>query len=296
MDLAEALREIGSRLAPAGIAEPRREARLLLAAATGLSPAELVAEPKRPLDEAAAGRLAELARRRESREPLSRILGRREFWSLSFALGPETLDPRPDSETLIEAALAWLGPRRGRAEGPTLKILDLGTGTGCLLLALLSELPRADGLGIDAQPGAVAVARANAETLGLGARARFRTGDWGRGIGQRFDIILCNPPYVPAAEIDQLEPEVARFDPWLALSGGSDGLDSYRALALQLPDLLAEEGRAFIELGFGQVAAATRLFEAGGLQAVDCRSDLAGIPRCLILGQQKRVGNPLATD
>jgi len=296
MDLAEALREIGSRLAPAGIAEPRREARLLLAAATGLSPAELVAEPKRPLDEAAAGRLAELARRRESREPLSRILGRREFWSLSFALGPETLDPRPDSETLIEAALAWRGPRRGRAEGPTLKILDLGTGTGCLLLALLSELPRAEGLGIDAQPGAVAVARANAETLGLGARARFRIGDWGQGIGQRFDIILCNPPYVPAAEIDRLEPEVARFDPWLALSGGSDGLDSYRALALQLPDLLAEEGRAFIELGFGQVAGATRLFEAGGLQAVDCRSDLAGIPRCLILGQQKRVGNPLATD
>ena len=296
MDLAEALRKIGSRLAPAGIAEPRREARLLLAAATGLSPAELVAEPKRPLDEAAAGRLAELARRRESREPLSRILGRREFWSLSFALGPETLDPRPDSETLIEAALAWRGPRRGRAEGPTLKILDLGTGTGCLLLALLSELPRAEGLGIDAQPGAVAVARANAETLGLGARARFRIGDWGQGIGQRFDVILCNPPYVPAAEIDRLEPEVARFDPWLALSGGNDGLDSYRALALQLPDLLAEEGRAFIELGFGQVAAATRLFEAGGLQAVDCRSDLAGIPRCLILGQQKRVGNPLATD
>jgi len=296
MDLAEALRKIGSRLAPAGIAEPRREARLLLAAATGLSPAELVAEPKRPLDEAAAGRLAELARRRESREPLSRILGRREFWSLSFALGPETLDPRPDSETLIEAALAWRGPRRGRAEGPTLKILDLGTGTGCLLLALLSELPRAEGLGIDAQPGAVAVARANAETLGLGARARFRIGDWGQGIGQRFDVILCNPPYVSAAEIDRLEPEVARFDPWLALSGGSDGLDSYRALALQLPDLLAEEGRAFIELGFGQVAAATRLFEAGGLQAVDCRSDLAGIPRCLILGQQKRVGNPLATD
>jgi len=160
MDLADALREIGSRLAPAGIADPRREARLLLAAATGLSQAQLVAEPKRPLDEAAAGRLAELARRRESREPLSRILGRREFWSLSFALGPDTLDPRPDSETLIEAALAWLGPSRGRAEGPMLKILDLGTGSGCLLLALLSELPLAQGLGIDAQPGAVAIARA----------------------------------------------------------------------------------------------------------------------------------------
>ena len=296
MDLAEALREIGGWLAPAGIAEPRREARLLLAAATGLSQAQLVAEPRRPLDEAAAERLAELARRRESREPLSRILGRREFWSLSFALGPETLDPRPDSETLIEAALAWLGPSRGRAEGTMLKILDLGTGTGCLLLALLSELPRAEGLGIDTQPGAVAIARANAEALGLGARARFRTGDWGRGIGERFDVIFCNPPYVPAVEIARLEPEVARFDPWLALSGGSDGLDSYRALALQLPDLLAGEGRAFIELGFGQAEAAARLFETGGLQAVDCQSDLAGIPRCLVLGQQKRVGNPLATD
>ena len=275
---------------------PAREARLLLAAATGLSQAQLVAEPKRPLNEAEAGRLAELAGRRESREPLSRILGRREFWSLSFALGPETLDPRPDSETLIEAALAWLGPSRGRAEGTMLKILDLGTGTGCLLLALLSELPRAEGLGIDTQPGAVAIARANAEALGLGARARFRTGDWGQGIGEQFDVILCNPPYVPAAEIARLEPEVARFDPWLALSGGSDGLDSYRALALQLPDLLAGEGRAFIELGFGQAAAAAGLFETGGLQAVDCRSDLAGIPRCLVLGQQKRVGNPLATD
>ena len=296
MDLAQALREIGGRLAPAGIAEPRREARLLLAAATGLSQAQLVAEPRRPLDEAEAGRLAELAGRRESREPLSRILGRREFWSLSFALGPETLDPRPDSETLIEAALAWLGPSRGRAEGTMLKILDLGTGTGCLLLALLSELPRAEGLGIDTQPGAVAIARANAEALGLGARARFRTGDWGQGIGEQFDVILCNPPYVPAAEIARLEPEVARFDPWLALSGGSDGLDSYRALALQLPDLLAGEGRAFIELGFGQAAAVAGLFETGGLQAVDCRSDLAGIPRCLVLGQQKRVGNPLATD
>jgi len=296
MDLAQALREIGARLAPAGIAEPRREARLLLAAATGLSQAQLLAEPKRPLNEAEAGRLAELAGRRESREPLSRILGRREFWSLSFALGPETLDPRPDSETLIEVALAWLGPSRGRAEGTMLKILDLGTGTGCLLLALLSELPGAEGLGIDTQPGAVAIARANAEALGLGARARFRTGDWGQGIDERFDVILCNPPYVPAAEIARLEPEVARFDPWLALSGGSDGLDSYRALAVQLPGLLAGDGRAFIELGFGQAAAVAGLFEAAGLQAEDCRSDLAGIPRCLVLGQQKRVGNPLATD
>jgi len=173
---------------------------------------------------------------------------------------------------------------------------SLKSTTSPFAAALLSELPGAEGLGIDTQPGAVAIARANAEALGLGAPARFRTGDWGQGIDERFDVILCNPPYVPAAEIARLEPEVARFDPWLALSGGSDGLDSYRALAVQLPGLLAGDGRAFIELGFGQAAAVAGLFEAAGLQAEDCRSDLAGIPRCLVLGQQKRVGNPLATD
>jgi release factor glutamine methyltransferase len=279
--LAEAQREVGGRLAPAGIPEPRREARLLVAAATGLSAAALIADPGRPLSESEAGRLAEFARRRAAREPLSRILGWREFWSLRFALGPETLDPRPDSETLIEAALDWVGSKRAEA----LTIIDLGTGTGCLLLALLSELPAAAGLGIDASTGAVAVAKANAEALGLAARARFRTGTWGAGIGERFDIVLCNPPYVPAGEIAGLEPEVARFDPWLALSGGVDGLECYRALARQLPGLLAAGGRAFIELGLGQAAPAGALFEAGGLQVLACRSDFGDIPRCLVLGQ-----------
>jgi release factor glutamine methyltransferase len=290
--LAEAQREVGGRLAPAGIPEPRREARLLVAAATGLSAAALIADPERLLSDSEAGRLADFARRRAAREPLSRILGWREFWSLRFALGPETLDPRPDSETLIEAALEWVGSRRGDA----LKILDLGTGTGCLLLALLSELPAAQGLGIDAGAGTVAVAAANAGALGLAARACFRTGVWSEGIDERFDIVLCNPPYVPAGEIAWLEPEVARFDPWLALSGGADGLESYRALARELPGLLAPGGRAFIELGLGQRASAGALLEAGGLKILACRSDLGDIPRCLVLGQQKTVGNPLASD
>ena len=290
--LAEAQREVSGRLAPAGVPEPRREARLLVAAATGLSPAALIADPERPLSRSEAGRLSELARRRAAREPLSRILGWREFWSLRFALEPETLDPRPDSETLIEAALDWLGAGRSRP----LEVLDLGTGTGCLLLALLSELPAARGLGIDASAGAVAAARRNAESLGLGPRARFRTGIWGEGIEGRFDVVLCNPPYVPAAEIARLEPEVARFDPWLALSGGADGLDSYRALARQLPGLLAMVGRAFIEIGLGQASSAGALFEAGGLTVLASRSDLAAVPRCLVLGQQKTVGNPRASD
>ncbi|HEX4571345.1 MAG TPA: peptide chain release factor N(5)-glutamine methyltransferase [Dongiaceae bacterium] len=290
--LAEAQREVSRRLAPAGIPEPRREARLLVAAATGLSQAALIADPERPLSQSEAGRLAELAGRRAAREPLSRILGWREFWSLRFALGPDTLDPRPDSETLIEAALDWLGAGRGRP----LKVLDLGTGTGCLLLALLSELPAAEGLGIDASSGAAALARRNAESLGLGFRARFMTGSWGEGIEERFDIVLCNPPYVPAEEIARLEPEVARFDPWLALSGGADGLASYRALARQLPGLLATDGGAFVEIGLGQAGPVGALFEAGGLPVLASRADLGEVPRCLVLGQQKTVGNPRASD
>ena len=168
-----------------------------------------------------------------------------------------------------------------------LKILDLGTGTGCLLLALLSELPRAEGLGIDAQSGAVAIARANAEALGLGARARFRTGDWGQGIGEQFDVILSI----------RLMCRRRRSHGWSRRSPAS--IPGWRSRRERRPRCLVRspcscpicwrgEGRAFIELGFGQAAAATRLFEAGGLQAVDCRSDLAGIPRCLVLGQQKR--------
>jgi len=290
--LAEAQQEVGRQLAAAGIPEPRREARLLVAAATGLSAAALIADPARAIGESEAGCLAELTRRRAEREPLSRILGWREFWSLRFALGPETLDPRPDSETLIEAALDWAGSRRAEP----LRVLDLGTGTGCLLLALLSELRAAQGLGIDASAGAVAIAAANAAALGLADRARFRTGSWGDGLSDRFDIVLCNPPYIPAGEIPGLEPEVARFDPWLALSGGADGLDSYRVLARQLPGILAPGGRAFIELGAGQAAAAGALFEAGGLAVLACRSDLEDIPRCLVLGQQKTVGNRLASD
>lgn len=292
MDLAEAVQAVAVQLGPAGIAEPRREARLLVAAVTGLSQAQLVAHPERVLDAAQRACLAEFARRRRGREPLSRILGRREFWSLPFALGPDGLDPRPDSETLIEAALAWLGPDHSSSR----TILDLGTGTGCLLLALLSELPAARGVGIDASPGAVALATRNAAALNLSARARFQLGDWGAGIDERFDILLCNPPYVRRAEIETLAPEVVLFDPRSALCGGEDGLDSYRILAMQLSGLLAPAGQAFVEIGAGQATAVGALFEAGGLLLVDSRRDLAGVVRCLILGQQKTVGNPLATD
>jgi release factor glutamine methyltransferase len=280
-DIALAIRDVGDRLAAAGIPQPRREARLLVAAAAGLSQAALIAEPDRRLGQAAAWRLVELAHRRAAREPLSRIRGWREFWSLQFELGSEVFDPRPDSETLVEAALAWLGAQRSHP----LRVLDLGTGSGCLLLALLSELPAAEGLGIDISPGALSVGFANARNLGLAGRARFVAGDWGQAIDASFDIVLCNPPYVSQDEFARLAPEVVLFDPRRALCGGTDGLDAYRRLADRLPRLLADAGRAFIELGAGQLEPVRRLFEAGGLRVVGYRPDMADIPRCLVLAQ-----------
>ncbi len=192
-----ALAETAARLAAAGIEEARREARVLLAAALGWDRAELLARNDVGLGDAARTRLAEMVARRASREPVARILGHREFWSLRFEIAPETLDPRADSETLIEAALAALDDR-----ARPYRVLDFGTGTGCLLLALLSELPTAEGLGIDGATGAIEVARRNAAALGLAPRARFRLGDWGRGIDGAWDVILANPPYIASGEID----------------------------------------------------------------------------------------------
>jgi release factor glutamine methyltransferase len=272
-----AIAEAAKQLAAAGIEEARREARLLLAEATGWEASSIVAHPERNLDAGQASRLAELLRRRAAREPLSRILGWREFWSLRFTLGPDTLDPRPDSETLIEAALALAD--RNRA----LSVLDLGTGSGCLLLAVLNEVPNARGLGIDLSQGAIAIAEANARSLGLAGRARFRAGDWGADLPERFDLILCNPPYIPAGDIAGLAPEVARFDPLLALAGGPDGLDAYRRLSDELPRLLLPGASAIVEIGAGQALAATAILAAGGLVPQGSRADLAGTVRCLIL-------------
>jgi release factor glutamine methyltransferase len=277
-DIGQALAEVAGRLAGAGIGEARREARLLVAASTGLSDASVVAYPERSLSDAECRQLASLAERRAAREPISRILGWREFWSLRFALGPDTLDPRPDSETLVEAALDFADPAM------PLDVLDLGTGSGCLLLAFLSERPLARGLGVDINPGALAVAAANARSLGLAGRTSFRQGDWGEGTAERFEVVLCNPPYIPVGMIAALQPEVAGFDPPLALSGGPDGLAAYRSLAACLPRLLAAGGRAFVEIGAGQADEVVPVLVACGLQPLGHQSDLAGTVRCLVFG------------
>ncbi len=276
--------EAVARLAAAGIEAPAREARLLLAHALGRAPESLIGERPPP----PAG-FAALIARRAAREPLAFILGRREFWSLSFAVSPTTLIPRPESETLLESALAAFPDRRA-----VRRVLDLGTGTGCLLLAALTEFPSAFGVGIDLVAEAALLARANAAALGLAARAAFLAGDWAAAIDAKFDLVLVNPPYIERAALPNLMPEVARFEPRTALDGGADGLDEYRRLMPHLPRLLAENGLAALEIGAGGAAAVVRLAEAAGLAVREARPDLAGSPRALALGLHPK--NRLAAE
>jgi release factor glutamine methyltransferase len=280
--LASLMEAAARRLAAAGISDARREARLLAALALDCSPDALLTASERDLDAAQAARLAALIDRRQAREPLSRIRGSREFWSLDFALDAATLDPRPDSETLVATALELM------ATGAPIRVLDLGTGTGCLLIAFLSERPQAAGVGIDIDAAAVRLATLNAERHGVGSRARFATGDWRRPDSLPagpFDLVLANPPYIPSAAIAALEPEVARHEPRWALDGGRDGLDAYRALAALLDGLLAKGGHAVVELGQGQAADVADLFARAGLAVGPIRADLGGIDRCLVAGK-----------
>ena len=273
-----AVAAVARRLAAAAIAESRREARLLVALALGVEPGVVLGYPERPLDGAAQARLAALTARRATREPYSRLAGRRQFWSLDLAISPDTLDPRPDSETLVEAALASLPDRAAR-----LRILDFGTGSGCLLLALLSELPNAIGIGIDILPGAATTARRNAAALGLADRALFVVGDWGETISSRVDVIVANPPYIPRADIAGLEPEVACYEPRLALDGGADGLAAYRELAPATRRLLRAGGIGVFEVGAGQHEAVAQLLGDSGLALQSVKYDLSGVARCVLV-------------
>ena len=275
--IAAALDGATRRLAAAAVPSPRRDARLLLAHVLGSGIELLLGHPERPVDPANAARFGALIERRAGREPVSRLIGRREFWSLEFRVTPAVLDPRPDSETLVDAVLALQRDRQA-----PLRLLDLGTGSGCLLLALLHDLPRSRGIGVDNSQAALAVARENAQALRLDARAEFRLGDWAQGLDQRFDILVTNPPYIAERAIDALAPEVAGFDPRAALAGGADGLAAYRVLAPQIAGLLLPGGIAGVEVGDGQAAAVERLFTAAGLSFLGCRHDLQGIARCVL--------------
>jgi release factor glutamine methyltransferase len=261
-------------LRDAGVDSPRAEARLLLAHALNLEPASLVA---RAHDHADAPTLDALIARRVAREPMAYILGTREFWGMPFRVTPATLIPRPDSETLIEAALAHVGDR-----ARPLRVLDLGTGSGCLLCAALSELPNARGIGIDSSEAALEVARANAAVLGLADRATFRVGDWLSGIADDFDLVLANPPYVADRDIAGLAPELAH-EPRSALAAGDDGLAAYRAILPALAQHLRPSGVAVLELGAGQAEPVGALATEADLRLVALRHDLAGIPRAIVV-------------
>ena len=279
---------VAAALEAAGFDEARRRARRLVAAALDLSASEVFAQLDRMITEDDGERVAEFLARMVAHEPLSRILGVREFWGLDFTLSPDTLDPRPESETIVEAVLERL-PDRARAY----RILDLGAGSGCLLLALLSELPAATGIGIDAAPGAVAAARSNAARLGYAARADFVVGDWAERLGQTFDVVVANPPYIATGDIEGLPPEVRDFDPRRALDGGLDGLDAYRAIAAALPGLLRPGAIFAGEFGQGQGALVSELIAGAGLSVECILPDLAGIPRCVVVQRgrgEKMVG------
>ncbi|MDT2020497.1 peptide chain release factor N(5)-glutamine methyltransferase [Methylocella sp. CPCC 101449] len=282
--MAAVLDRIAEAFAAAGIDTARLDARLLLSAATGIDAAGLLARMNDPLDETALDTLIGFVTRRLDREPVSRILGSRGFWTLDLAISPDVLDPRPDTETLVQAAVTAC---RARRDEP-LRILDLCTGSGAILAALLSEFPNATGLGTDISPAACAIARQNLEATGLAARGEIRIADWADGIVGPFDLVVSNPPYIETSALAGLDPEVRHFDPQLALDGGPDGLTAYRAIATALPKLLATDGDkgrglgtglVFLEIGAAQAADVSAIVEAAGLTHIEVIKDFGGRDR-----------------
>jgi release factor glutamine methyltransferase len=276
--MSDPLRQAAARFKQAGIENPRLEARLLLAHAMGVRAEDIVAGRAVPNEEQ-QNRFEAFIARRIAHEPVAYITGVREFWSLPFLVDTNVLIPRPESETLVEEAL-----RRFPDKDARLDVLDLGTGSGCLLLAFLSERPNARGLGIDRSEAAVAVARRNAEALRLDARARFEVRDW-KTISESHDVILTNPPYIKGSDITALAPDVAAYEPQSALDGGPDGLDCYREIARLLQQALAAGGLAFVELGQGQAEAVARIFADNAVDVEGFVNDLAYIPRCLVFAR-----------
>ena len=277
--LTAARRRLADSLRQQGVESADLDARLLIGHALGLDHTALAAAADRMLAAAEMNAIDKLAARRRGGEPVARILGRKEFWGLPLAVNTATLVPRPDSETVVEAALASVDARGDRTQ--PLRLADLGTGSGALLLALLSELPHATGVGTDLCPAALAVARGNADALDLAGRARFVVCDYGAALQGAFDLVVCNPPYVRSWEIAALAAEVREHDPRLALDGGDDGLRGYRALADDARRLLARDGRLVVELGAGQADAVTELFTRIGLRVGPALCDIADIARAL---------------
>lgn len=266
-------RKIKARLKAAGISTPDLVARRLVKEVLGLSDADFITSPEYEISQTQYMAIESLVERRLAGEPVSRILGEREFWGLTFGLSPDTLDPRPDTEVLVERALEAFKDR------PPGTILDLGTGTGCILIALLSEWPDSFGVGVDLSQVAIRSAQSNAERNQVGAQARFICGSWAESIAGRFDLIVSNPPYIANQIIPTLSPEVKNHDPILALDGGENGLQAYSEIFPCLDTLLNEGGKALFEIGFDQRVEVMRLAEKTGLSVTGIYADYAGQPR-----------------
>jgi release factor glutamine methyltransferase len=277
--VAHARRAVAEQFRSAGIESPELDARILIGHALGIDHAGLAASATQPLADLTASRIEEFAARRLAGEPVARIVGQKEFWSLPLTVTPAVLVPRPETETVVELALALLDCE-GTPARP-LRMADLATGSGAILLALLSELPTAQGAGTDIDAAALSVARANASQLGFGNRATFLATDYGAALEGPFDLVVSNPPYVASGDIARLAREVRDHDPRRALDGGADGLAAYRAIAADAPRLLGPGGLLVVEIGAGQERPVCELFVAEGLAIANTRHDLSGIARAI---------------
>jgi len=281
MDVGHAVKDLTRRFQAAGIETARLDARVLLAHVMEISAERVFGYPETVLTDAQISCLSSLSERRSNREPLARVVGEKEFWSLPFQLSNDTLVPRPETETVVEAVLDQLVNRHA-----AVRVLDMGTGSGCLLISLLSELSYGVGVGVDISDGALRIAKENASRNGVGERAQFIQNDWCQGLADvvddNFDIIISNPPYIPFSEIETLEPEVSKHEPRRALDGGEDGLDFYRSLLHDTQNLLGPTGVLALEIGWDQAASVEDLGRREGLRLLDKRRDLAGIARCVV--------------
>jgi len=279
LTVADSRRVWATEFRAVGIDTAELDARVLVSHALGLDHAALAARAGQVLTPQQQSAIAALARRRLGDEPVARITGTKEFWTLRLRVNEATLVPRPETETVVEAALAALDKRGPRSR--SWRIADLGTGCGAILLALLSELPNTFGIGTDISAAALAIARDNAKRAGV-ARAAFLVCDMASALAGPFDLIVSNPPYVATADIDQLPPEVRLFDPQDALDGGSDGLQYYRPLAATATRLLAENGIMVVELGRDQAEPVAAIFATASLASGGLHPDLSGVPRALV--------------
>lgn len=280
--VSEALQLIAQTFRAAGIDDADVDARVLAGHALHLDRARLVSQSDRVLEAREVNAISGLAARRLKREPVSRILGRKEFWSLALAITSDVLVPRPETETVVESTLDFVVRNGLRME--KLRILDLGTGSGALLVALLNELPNATGIGTDISRAALEVAQINVAQFGFESRSSLIACDMAAGVQGQFDLVVSNPPYIARGEIASLAPEVRDYDPMMALDGGDDGLTAYRSISADAKRILAQGGRLFVEMGAGQEPAVRELFTNAGLVVGIARNDLAGTPRVLGAG------------